>query len=137
MDWFPFDNAFHMTGGLLVNQNELELTAKTTANYEIGNTTYTAAEVGTLTGELDFNDVAPYIGIGWGNPFGKEGNWSFAIDLGVMFQGSADVDLSANGTLAGNAAFAANLAREEDNLEDEIDDYQYYPVIALGVSYRF
>ena len=137
LDWFPFENPFRISAGLLINQNGLNLNAKSTATYTIGEDTYSLAEVGSLNGELDFNDAAPYIGIGLGNPFGSEGNWSFAVDAGVMFQGSPDVDLSADGTLANNASFLADLAREEENLQSEIDEYDMYPVISVGISYRF
>ena len=137
IDWFPSENGFRITGGLLVSQNSLDLDAQTTATYEIGDTTYTAAQVGSLTGELDFNDVCPYIGFGWGNPFGEDESWLFLIDFGVMFQGSPEVDLNANGALANNAAFMADLAREQDNLENKVDEYEFYPVVSLGVAYRF
>jgi len=36
-------------------------------SFTIGNSTCSPAQVGTLTGKVDFDDVAPYLGIGWGN----------------------------------------------------------------------
>jgi len=137
VDWFPFEQGFRLTGGLMVNNNDLDMKATASGSYDIGGTTYTAAEVGTLKGELDFNDFAPYIGLGWGNPFGRESNWSFNFDLGVMFQGSPDVSFSTDGTLSNNAAFRTNLEREKQDLEGELDDFEYYPVISFGVTYRF
>jgi hypothetical protein len=47
------------------------------------------------------------------------------------------VDLSANGTLANNAAFLTELDREKDNVRDDVKKYQYYPVAAIGVTYKF
>lgn len=137
VDWLPFDNGFRLTGGVMVNKNSLDLSAETAGTYKIGDTTYTSGQVGSLTGDLIFDDLAPYVGIGWGNPFGKDSNWSFSVDLGVMFQVSPDVSLSANGTLASNAAFLDELAREEDNLESETDNFEFYPVISFGVTYKF
>ncbi|MFQ5680546.1 MAG: hypothetical protein ACE5GG_00605 [Candidatus Omnitrophota bacterium] len=137
VDWFPFSGSFHLSGGALVNRNKLDLTAQSAASYIIGNTTYTSAQLGTLTGELDFKELAPYAGIGWGNPFGREGRWTFVLDLGVMFQGAPNVSLSADGSLSGNAAFQADLAREEENLEDEIGNFEFYPVASFGITYRF
>ncbi|MBU0549730.1 MAG: hypothetical protein KKH80_01080 [Candidatus Omnitrophica bacterium] len=137
LDWHPFKNSFRITSGALYNQNSLDMNAKTASSYTIGSATYTAAQVGSLTGELDFDEVNPYLGIGWGNAVGKNKQWSFSFDIGVVYQGSPKVDLSANGTLSGNAAFQANLDREEQNLEDELEDYQFYPVISLGVCYSF
>ena len=75
--------------------------------------------------------------LGWNTAFGKNGNWGFTCDLGVIFQGSPSADFSTNGTLANDANFLANLAEEEKNLEDELENFQYYPVIAIGISYRF
>lgn len=136
-DWHPFSNAFRISAGGLYNQNSLDMTAKPTASYKIGDTTYTAAEVGSLAGELDFDDINPYIGIGWGNAVGKNKQWSFSFDLGVVYQGSPKVKLSANGSLSGDAAFQTNLAREEQSLEDELEDFQFYPVISFGICYSF
>jgi len=59
-----------------------------------------------------------------------------SFDLGVMFQGSASVDdLSASGTLGNNATFNADLEQEKADLEDEMEPYQYYPVLAVSIGY--
>jgi hypothetical protein len=137
VDWFPFNNGFRVSAGAMINKNKLDLEATSSASYDIGGTTYTAAQVGTLTSKLDFKNLAPYVGIGFGNPFGSDSNWSFSLDLGVMFQGSPDLSVETTGTLANNAAFQANLAKEKQELEDDLDKAKYYPVIAIGISYRF
>jgi hypothetical protein len=138
LDWFPFAvGGFRITGGLLANQNNVDLEAKLAGTYEIGDNTYTAAEVGTLKGELDFEEVAPYVGIGWGNPFHEEGDWSVAVDLGVVFQGAPNINLSVDGTLANDAGFLINLTREEENLENALNEFEFYPVVSLGFAYRF
>jgi len=105
--------------------------------YDINGVSYSAAQVGNLRGNVDFNSIAPYLGIGWGNPFGSGGNWSFSCDLGVVFQGSPNVSLAADGQFADDPAFQANLEAERRDLEDELDSYKYYPVVSLGVTYRF
>lgn len=138
LDWHPFNNGFRVSAGVMYNGNELDATGQPTAgNYTINDTTYTAAQVGTLTGRIDFDDVAPYIGIGYGNALSKDRKWNFVLDIGVMYQGSVDVTLDANGTSSGNAAFRSNLENERRQLQDELDDYQWYPVIAIGISYKF
>ena len=93
--------------------------------------------MGSLVGELDFDDINSHIGIGWGNAVGKNKQWSFSFDLGVIYQGSPKVNLSANGTSSGDAAFQRNLAREEQSLEGELEDFQFYPVISFGICYSF
>lgn len=138
LDWHPFDSGFRITGGALYNGNDVDAEGKpTNGSYKIGDETYTAEDVGTLTANFDVDDVAPYIGIGWGNAVSKDKRWSFVFDLGVIYQGSPEVTLSANGTLANDPTFSAELEKERRELEDDLDSYKYYPVIAFGVSYKF
>lgn len=138
LDWHPFKGSgFRITGGILINQNEGDAEATTEATYTIGDTVYTAAQLGSLSGKVDFNEVAPYVGIGWGNAVGKDKRWSFSCDFGVVFQGEANIDLAASGPIASDPTFQAELAKEKKALEDELDDYKYYPVISLGVTYKF
>lgn len=138
LDWHPMGGGFRISAGAMNNGNDIEADGKARNGiYEIDNTNYTAAQVGTLKGEIDFNSFAPYVGIGYGNAVGKDKKWSFGLDLGVMFQGSADVSFSADGVLANDAAFQADLEAERKQLEDSIDDFEFYPVIMIGVSYKF
>jgi hypothetical protein len=138
LDWHLFrDSGFRISAGALINQNEADLEGSSQSSYTIGGIEYTAAELGTLRGKVDFDTVAPYLGIGWGNAVGKNKRWSFNCDLGVVFQGQANIDLAANGPVASDPSFQADLDQEKQDLEDELDDYKYYPVVSLGVSYRF
>lgn len=84
-----------------------------------------------------FNDIAPYAGIGWDTSFGKKDRFGLLVDLGVLYQGSPDVDFTAHGPIASNQAFQNDLSREEEDLENEIDEYEYYPVVSIGFGYRF
>lgn len=138
LDWHPFiKSGFRISAGAMINKNEGNLEGSSKSSYTINGTTYSAADLGTLNGKVDFNEVAPYVGIGWGNAFGKNKSWSFSCDFGIMFQGEANIDLTASGDIASDPDFQADLAREKKELEDELEDYKYYPVIALGITYKF
>jgi hypothetical protein len=63
--------------------------------------------------------------------------WGFYCDFGVAFTESPDVSLAANGTLAANPAFQANLAQERQKIEDDLEPFEFYPVLSLGIFYRF
>ena len=104
------------------------------ATIEIGGQTYTQAEAGTLNGAVDFKSTAPYLGIGWGNA--ANSRIGLAIDLGIAFQGSPQVDLGATGQLANTQEFIDELNREQDELQDSLDGFKYYPVIAIGLSFK-
>ena len=137
VDWHVFGGSFRLTGGLLSLDHELDLDATPTVNQEIGGTIYTPAQIGTLSGDVEIDGVAPYVGIGWGDPMDRSKRWGFYCDFGVAFTDSPDVTLSANGTLAADAAFQANLARERDEIEDDLEPFEFYPVISLGLYFRF
>ncbi len=136
LNWHPFKGDFRISGGAMYNDNHIDITAEPSVSYDIGDTTYTASDVGTLEGKVKFNEIVPYIGIGWDTSFGKSNRLGLLVDLGVIYQGSPDVELTATG-LAGNQAFESDIQAEEDKLQDELDQYEYYPVIGVGLSYRF
>ena len=135
-NYHPFGGAFRFTGGALYNNNELKLTGKPTAGstYTINGVTYTAAQVGTLTGTLVFDKTAPYVGLGWGNrPNGRLG---VSFDIGALYQGSPGLSLSATGALS-DPALASDLEQERRSAEDDLKDFKWYPVISLGMYFRF
>jgi hypothetical protein len=140
LDWHPFGGSFTLTGGVLANGNEVDATGEPGPGdiYDIGGITFTSAEVGRLGAEADFDSVAPYLGVGWRSRGGEDGGFGVSIDLGVLFQGSPDVSLdSSGGTLSGDSNLQQALRQEENELEDDLDDYEFYPVLALGLSYTF
>lgn len=138
LDWFPTPGgSFHFSGGAFFNDNEVEAEAKSAGSYNINGTTYTSTQTGTLKGTTDFNQVAPYLGIGWGNPFGKDSPWSMNLELGAFYQGEPDIELSASGPSSADPTFQANLRQEQEDLNDRFDKYQFYPVATIGIAYRF
>lgn len=131
-DVFPFGGGFHVSGGLRLNYNEIDLRATPGSAITIGGTTYTPAQAGTLDGKVDFRRVSPYLGIGWmGSLFSP--NLHFGADLGVMFQGSPRVSLRSNSPFVSQA----NLERERADIVDELKPYRFYPVVSVSVGYRF
>ena len=132
-DYHVFNNGFILSAGLMLNNNELNFDAKSSATYTIDDTVYTSAQVGTLKGDVDFNNIAPYVGIGYSNAT-KEAGWSFSTELGALYQGKPKVNLS---TTSVNAAVIASVENEEKELQNELDGYKWYPVVSVAVSYKF
>jgi hypothetical protein len=139
VDYHPsLDNNFRITGGFFYNGNEVDATGRlsSTANTTIGAGSYSLAAIGTLNGSIDFDEFAPYIGIGWGRLVDAKRNGRFTFDLGVVFQGSPDVTLTVSNPAA-SAALKADLKAEELDLENELDDFEYYPVVSIGYIFNF
>ena len=137
VDWYPFDGAFHLSGGIIINQTEVSLDSRYSDSLTVGDTTYDSGDIGVLSGDVSFNDIAPYVGIGWGNAFGPDRRWGFMTDLGIAFTGSPNVALSATGALASDPGLLADLAQEEADLEDDLDDFKIYPVFSANLYFRF
>ncbi len=132
IDLHPGGGSFRVSGGVVVFGGDLTLTGTPTQPVEIGDRTYQPSEVGTVTGTVGTNDLAPYIGIGFG---GSAQGTAFFLDLGVAFHGEPTVDLAVSGPFSSNPELIANLEAEERNLEDEIVGVTVYPVLSLGVSF--
>ena len=137
LDLHPFGNGFLISAGVFWNGNGADFNATPTTNVTIGNTTYTPAQLGRVDGELEFNAVAPYVGLGWDGTYFGDGALSFRFRAGLFYMGDPDVELRGTGALAGTSAFQADLAREESNIEDELAFLGFYPAITLGFTYRF
>ena len=83
-------------------------------------------------------DYAPYFGIGYGNA--ADDNLldlpiavGLSIDLGAFYQGSPDVILTeSTGTVS-----AADLAIEAAQLEQDLSNLKFFPVLTIGIHIRF
>ena len=138
-DWHPFKGAFRLSGGLLINGNGLDGSAKPSGTFDIGDTTYTNAQINSLDLEISYNTVAPYFGLGWDSTFGDQDNWGFAFDLGLIYSGSPEAILNINHNLTGVAksTLEAEKAKEQNNLQEDLDSLKWWPVISAGLVYQF
>jgi hypothetical protein len=137
IDLFPGNRgSFHFTGGIMTDPVKVTATGKpTSGNFTINGTSYTAAQVGTLTGEAKFPDVGPYAGIGFGTP-ARKGAVSFLFDLGAYI-GKAKVSLKATGAAA-NPTLASDLQAQVNKTQKDVDKYaKVYPVLSFGLMIRF
>jgi len=139
-DWYVFNGSFRISGGVISMDHEVDLRARGASGEteEIGDIEYDWDDIGTLSGCVEIDDVAPYVGIGWGNPLTSSRRWGFTCDLGVAFTSSPDVKLSANALNPAIAnALSADLEKERKDIEDDLDKFELYPVIAVSFFYRF
>jgi outer membrane autotransporter protein len=144
LDWHPMNSGFRVSGGLFSLQPDITATAKPTEDVEIGNTTFTPEQVGTLKAEVDYSrNLAPYVGIGWGNAVKPDSKLTFSMDFGVMFTDNPTISIEANSTLANsNPALKAQLDSEitvEENRinSEDLDNFKLWPVISFGAAYHF
>ncbi len=138
-DWHCFGGSFRITGGVLYNKNKAALLGTPSeATIEIGGIDYPVADVGTLSGKVSSDkEIAPYVGIGWGNALDSKGRIGLMVDLGVVYTDSPTIALAASGPLASDPAFQDSLAREQRDLQDDADEFKWYPVLGVSLYFRF
>ena len=143
LDVRPFSGIFYITGGL-VNQNiYAALTGKpSSGTFNFNGTAYNIPDIGSFTGTLGFSkNTAPYLGMGWSNRNKSSGGLAFSFEGGIIDIGAAKVALNVK---CGNAFTEAqcdnlqsNVTAEIDKVNKELNKKLYYPVVKLGISYRF
>ena len=138
LDFSPTGGLFYISGGAYFGDKTVDLVATPMNNVDVGGVTFTPGEVGSLVGEVEYSDVSPYLGIAFDNFTNSVAGWSFNARAGVMFVGSPDITVnSVGGTLSSDAALLNALNAEIDSLEEDAEDYEFFPVVTLGVTRRF
>lgn len=137
LDWHPFGGSFHLTGGYLNSSNELTASATPSGDVTIGDNTVnvTAGEL-VLDGSVKLGS-GPYVGLGWGNV--PASGFGFVFEAGVVQMGVPDVSLKVTDNTPGQSLsiVQADIDKEIANMEDDLDQFDMYPVVALGISYGF
>lgn len=64
------------------------------------------------------------------------GNFGLTVDIGALYQGSPKLSLSATGALS-DPNLASNLEAERASAESDLSKFKWYPVLSLGLYYRF
>jgi hypothetical protein len=142
LDWHPGGAPFRLVAGLLLNGNELGgRGVPTDGSFEINGNEYSADEIGSLDARLDFDTLAPYVGFGFGRAVPQDGRWAWSMDIGIAWQGSADVAVNAQCGAAVPASLCEQIQADVDaevrELEQDLDDYELWPVLGVSLSYRF
>jgi hypothetical protein len=137
-EWYPFSGVFRFDLGVVSNGNKLDLVAKPSSGgtYTFNGQTYTASQVGSAQGHVDFKKLAPYFGVGWGRGFGS--GFTMTADVGVLLQGQPRSTLSVTCGAAVNCTqLTDDVQAEQVRLDDSLRNFRYYPVASIGIGYRF
>lgn len=127
----PIGDGLVVTGGVYYNKNEFSAsTGPVTA--DVGPITGVAVD---LLGTISFDEFAPYLGVGYDGTFHSILPVAFFARAGVLFQGSPSValaDISGGGLVS-----QANLDAEAAQIEADLSNYEFYPVLTVGLSIGF
>ena len=136
LDWYPITgNGFRLSAGVLFNNNYADINVNSGQDVSINDNHYI---VSSLNGKVDFNRIAPYIGIGYGNAADTSAHWHFSSDLGVAFVGTPTITLDATALDPSQQdALNNDLVAQRNKYQDDAKPFKFYPVISIGISYTF
>ncbi|MCI5131955.1 MAG: hypothetical protein D3904_10610 [Candidatus Electrothrix sp. EH2] len=142
VDLHPFANAFRFTAGAYLNKNNIDLNGtyrKDLLSPDLNRYADLIDQV-RLTGLVEFDSFAPYLGIGWTSNHESVSRWGVNIEFGVMFQGTprvTELHVEDPWGIGRHPVAEAFIEQERREIEKEIDEYEYYPVASISLSYKF
>jgi hypothetical protein len=128
LDYYPASSIFKITGGILVNLNKLDFIF-TPNNVLVNGRVYTSDELGNALTTTDFTKVAPYLGVGLFNPLASD-RFGFTMDIGGIYQSAPTVTMTATKLMEPTASQA-------DIIQENLKWFKFYPVVTLGLTYKF
>ena len=134
----PLESDFFISGGGLFGDRAMGLSAQPAGPVTIGNQTFTPAQIGRLEGDADLGNRAVSLGAGWDSTFSHVHGLGWRFMAGVAAGEPADVHLnSIGGSLSNDPNLQAQLRIEEGRIEDKAENLRFYPVVQVGLTWRF
>lgn len=155
VDWFPLAGGFHVSLGVLVPNltqatAHIDLQPGKTLTIEGAHYTTDAANPFRGSAHSEISPVAPVLTVGWGNliPRNYHRRLSFPIELGAVYEGPPTAHVTATGDIcpigqscrlaSTDPGFNQNLNTALSDANSNLDRYaRFFPIISVGVGYRF
>ncbi|GAB3376184.1 hypothetical protein NCG89_11775 [Spongiibacter taiwanensis] len=142
-DWYPRGDRFRLSIGAFLNNSDARIVTRCRAlslisgfeTCEFGDSVFLPLVLGEIRTTVDFQPVSPYLGVGWGTR--PEKGINFTADLGVLYLGEADVTMRSTGICQSTDFCRAELKKEEREIQKELEEYRFLPILRLGVNYQF
>lgn len=131
VDVHPFAGSFHVSAGLVQFSEPIKVVGQPLQEVEVNGQMYQPSEIGSVEAVLRTKERAPYAGIGWGKAAGSLG---LLFDLGVVFQGEPQLEVTVDGPFASDPIFQQNLDAEVAEVEGDLSGFKFYPVLSVGFS---
>ncbi len=136
LDWHPITgNGFRISAGVMFNNDRGELSAAAGESVSLNDHEYIVSD---LHGKVTFNSVGPYLGIGYGNAADTSSHFHICTDLGVVYIGAPKISLDATAQDPSQQdALNSDIAAQLEKYRHDFKAFQFYPVLAIGISYTF
>lgn len=154
VDYFPFRRGgFHVSpGALIYNGNQVTAAASIPGGttFTLNHVDYASDPSNPVTGtpKLDFVKAAPMILAGFGNLVPRTKHFSVPVEFGIVFQGAPQIGLNLTGnvcdttgtncrSIASDPVVQSNIQAQENKYKSDLNVMKYYPIISIGIGYKF
>ncbi len=152
VDYFPFGGGFHISPMFQLSNTSKVTLASTIAGgktFDVDDVSYMSSPNNPVkvAGGVSLKSGKPGVVLGWGNIAGHR-RVTVPFELGVIFSSAPVATMSFTGTICqtngsncrdagSDATFQARVKKEETDLNDTIRPFRFYPVLSLGLGFRF
>ncbi|MEE8366374.1 MAG: hypothetical protein V3R76_11350 [Gammaproteobacteria bacterium] len=140
-DWYVFNGTFHITAGVLKNNGKIGFSGVLLDSADFGAITLTPADLvgGAISGSISAGEsYEPYLGIGWGRKAGNDAGISLSVEIGVaLLDPVADLNATLQGINLTQSEFDTAITEAENDLTQELDQLEAWPIISIGFNYAF
>ena len=150
LDWFI--GRFHISPGVLYVKNSMSAPSFVGPGqtFVLGTQTFLNSVDDPVSGSSSVifpRTFAPMLLLGYGNLLPRSGeHLSLPVEVGVAYTGAAKINVALNGTACvtdGCVNFSQNadaqkfLKQEIQILNEDLKHYPVFPIVSLGLAYRF
>jgi hypothetical protein len=150
LDWFV--GGFHISPGFLYFKNAMSapVFVGPGKTFVLGTQTFLNSVDDPVTGSsyvIFPRTIAPLLLFGYGNLLPRHGeHLSLPVEVGVAYTGAAQINVDLNGTacvtngcvnFSQNADAQKSLKQEINILNEDLKHYPVFPIVSVGLAYRF
>jgi len=138
LNWYPYvsgwaDEVF-FAAGLMYSNVDMSGKADTDKSFHVGDQLINPGDITSLDLEIEESQVLPYVSVGWGNKLMGKPGFDFRTELGFAIP-TQNVDVKLTAVDSNNILTDANLAKEKDEIEDDLNNLRGF--ITATVTYQF
>ena len=152
VDWFPFYGGFHISPGIMAFNNKLAVQVRVPAGqtYDFEDYELTSSQNDPIHGGATATyprRIAPVLMTGFTDILPRNGShFTAPFEIGVAYPGTAQITANLQGTTC-KADGCSNIAddldaqrllrQKQEDLNEEVKKFQIYPIVSMGLAFRF
>jgi hypothetical protein len=152
LDFFPCHCGFHLSPGVMIFRSAASATVNVPggSTFDLGDQTFTSDPSDPVNGSATMSftrTMMPMFTFGFSNMIAKgRRHITVPLELGAAYTGPYSAQLRLGGSVCvqqagcmstNTADFQTSLTEEQREINEPMKHYQLYPIVILGIAYKF